>query len=48
MDSAVVAGRVVTAARRYWPKPAIYARARDAEHARHLIAQGESRERNGG
>ncbi len=48
MDSPIVADRVVAAARRYWPKLAIYARARDAEHARHLIAQGESRERNGG
>ncbi len=42
MDSSVAADRVVAAARRYWPKLAIYARARDAEHARHLIAQGAS------
>jgi monovalent cation:proton antiporter-2 (CPA2) family protein len=42
MDSPVAADRVVAAARRYWPSLAIYARARDAVHARHLIAQGAS------
>ncbi len=40
MDSARAAQRVVVAARRCWPDLAIFARARDGEHARRLIGLG--------
>ena len=42
MDDARATELVVTAARQYWPNLAIYARARDIEHATHLIARGAS------
>lgn len=42
MDSPQAAEHVVTAARRHWPDLAIYARARDTDHAVRLIAQGAS------
>ncbi len=42
MDSPQAAEHVVTAARQHWPDIAIYARARDADHAARLIAQGAS------
>jgi CPA2 family monovalent cation:H+ antiporter-2 len=40
MDSPAAAERVVTAARQHWPNLAIYARARDIDHARRLVSQG--------
>lgn len=40
MDSPALAERVVTSARRHWPDLAIYARARDIDHAMRLIGQG--------
>ncbi len=42
MDSPHAAEQVVAAARRHWPDLAIYARARDADHATRLITQGAS------
>ena len=42
MDSPQAAEHVVTAARQHWPDLAIYARARDTDHAKRLIAQGAS------
>ena len=40
MDNPQAAERVVAAIHRHWPDLAIYARARDREHAARLIAQG--------
>jgi len=40
MDDPAAAQRIVTEIRRAWPDMAIYARARDAAHARHLTAAG--------
>ncbi len=42
MDSPQAAEQVVTAAREHWPDLAIYARARDIDHATRLIGQGAS------
>jgi CPA2 family monovalent cation:H+ antiporter-2 len=42
IDKPAAAGHVVAAARQHWPQLAIYARARDAEHAAQLIARGAS------
>ncbi len=42
MDSPHAAERVVATARRHWPDLAIYARARDIDHATRLIAHGAS------
>jgi CPA2 family monovalent cation:H+ antiporter-2 len=42
MDSPPATGQVVAAARQQWPELAIYARARDTDHATRLIAQGAS------
>jgi CPA2 family monovalent cation:H+ antiporter-2 len=42
MDSPLGAEHVVAAARRHWPDLAIYARARDRDHAARLIAHGAS------
>ena len=42
MDDPRAAELAVTGARRHWPNLAIYARARDVEHAKRLIAQGAS------
>lgn len=42
MDSPRAAEQVVTTARQNWPELAIYARARDVDHAMRLIAQGAS------
>ena len=42
MDSPAAAEQVVTTARKDWPDLAIYARARDADHATSLIALGAS------
>jgi monovalent cation:proton antiporter-2 (CPA2) family protein len=42
MDSPQATEHVVTAARQHWPDIAIYARARDTDHATRLIAQGAS------
>ena len=40
MDSPAAAEHVAAAARRHWPELAIYARARDRDHANRLIAKG--------
>jgi CPA2 family monovalent cation:H+ antiporter-2 len=40
MDSPRAAERVAAVARRHWPELAIYARARDIDHANRLIAKG--------
>ncbi|MHA1189741.1 MAG: cation:proton antiporter domain-containing protein [Alphaproteobacteria bacterium] len=40
IDNPHATERVVAAARRHWPKLAIYARARDVDHARRLIELG--------
>lgn len=42
MDSPQATEHVVTAAREHWPDIAIYARARDTDHATRLIEQGAS------
>ncbi len=42
MDSPQAAEQVVTAAREHWPDLAIYARARDTDHAARLIGHGAS------
>jgi len=42
MDNPSIAERVVATARQHWPNLAIYARARDADHAARLIAHGAS------
>jgi CPA2 family monovalent cation:H+ antiporter-2 len=42
MDNPHAAELAVAGARRHWPNLAIYARARDVEHAKRLIAQGAS------
>ncbi len=42
MDNPAIAERVVAAARQHWPHLAIYARARDGDHAARLIARGAS------
>jgi CPA2 family monovalent cation:H+ antiporter-2 len=42
IDNPAAAEHVVAAARQHWPKLAIYARARDAEHAANLVAHGAS------